>query len=229
MTLNAGQVRAAARPPARDGRARRPAFRFRQGGSARDGEHDRTDVTQRASRLPGDPRCPRRGPHPGDHPPCRGTNDAEHKKPGARLPAHDDPRQLTPAQQNRNRRATGIRPARRNHARRQGRPAHRDGNPQHSHPPGRRSGATSASPSRTSPSMTPPSSSPPSCRTAVARARTGATSSRAGCASNTPTTRKSSPPARFTTSRQVTSRSWRSRSRSSSSAPSPTMRRRPRP
>jgi len=59
-TLNARQVSAAARPPARDGRARRPAFRSRHGG----GEHDRTDVTQRASRLPGDPRCPRRGPHP---------------------------------------------------------------------------------------------------------------------------------------------------------------------
>ena len=44
MTLNARQVRAAARRPARGGRARRSAFRLRHGGGARDGEHDRPDV-----------------------------------------------------------------------------------------------------------------------------------------------------------------------------------------
>jgi hypothetical protein len=71
VTLNARQVRAAARRPARGGRAGRSAFRLWHGG-ARDGEHDRPDV--------------------------EGTNDVEHQKPGAPLPTHDVPHQHTPVQ-----------------------------------------------------------------------------------------------------------------------------------
>ena len=128
-TLNPRQVRA----PARGGRARRSGFRFRHDGGARAGERDRPDVAQRASRLPDDPGCPRRGRtrsdlHPVEELMTRSTRDqvlrsrltispsthaspAEQKPPGNR---HRDPQGGTM------------------HAA-WGRPAHRDGDPQHSH------------------------------------------------------------------------------------------------
>ena len=224
-TLNPRQVRA----PARGGRARRSGFRFRHDGGARAGEHDRPDVAQRASRLPDDPGCPRRGRtrsdlHPVEELMTRSTRDQVLRSRLTMFPVNSrQPSRTETAGQ------PASRPARRNHARRLGTTCPSGWRSPTFSPAGKRSEATSTSPSRTSPSVTPPSSSPPSCRTAVARARTGATSSKAGCASSTPTTRKSSPPARFTTSRQVTFQSSRSRSRSSSSALSPTTRRRPRP